>query len=164
MRLPPKNQREFLKIGELAEALGTTPRTIRLYEELGLIEPERTEGRTRLYARKDLKRLAVILKLGKVGIDLETMQRLAQTREKCSTGKEASAAVTMLLEDLRGRIRRQMESLEILDRDLDRASMLIHQCSDCPNRPNRVACPQCPVDKNIELTDIARLIWDPDCP
>jgi DNA-binding transcriptional MerR regulator len=164
MRLPPKSQRNFLKIGELAELLGTTPRTIRLYEELGLIEPNRTEGRTRLYARKDLKRLAVVLKLGKIGIELETVQRLAQAREKCSTGKEASASVLMLLEHLRNRIRVQMENLEALDRDLDRASMLIHQCSDCPNRPNRAECPHCPVDKNIELTDLARLVWDPNCP
>lgn len=44
MRLPPKHQRDVLKIGELAEELGTTPRTIRLYEELGLIAPDRTEG------------------------------------------------------------------------------------------------------------------------
>ncbi|MGR9085957.1 MAG: MerR family transcriptional regulator [Gammaproteobacteria bacterium] len=164
MRLPPKSQRDFLKIGELAELLGTTPRTIRLYEELGLIVPGRTEGKTRLYAHKDLKRLTVVLKMGKIGIELETMQRLAQTREQCSTGKEASIAVLALLEDLRGRIRSLMNSLEELDRDLDRASTLIHQCADCPNRPNRADCPLCPVDKNIDSTDIARLVWDPDCP
>ncbi|MDP2179897.1 MerR family DNA-binding transcriptional regulator [Methylicorpusculum sp.] len=34
MRLPPKHLSDVLKIGELADELGTTPRTIRLYEEL----------------------------------------------------------------------------------------------------------------------------------
>lgn len=164
MRLPPKHQRDVLKIGELAEELKTTPRTIRLYEELGLIVPDRTEGGTRLYAKKDLKRMAVALRLGRVGIELETVQRLARTREQCGSGKEASAAMQPLLDDLRSRIRSMMDDLEALERDLERADMLIRQCTDCPNSPNRKDCPHCPVDKNIELTDIARLVWDPECP
>jgi recombinational DNA repair protein RecR len=67
-----------------------------------------------------------------------------------------------LLDDLRHRIHGLLEDLEQLERDLERADMLIRQCSDCPNRPNRKDCPHCPVDKNVDLTDIARLIWDPD--
>jgi len=164
MRLPPKNQREVLKIGELAKELGTTPRTIRLYEQLGLIAPDRTEGGTRLYARKDVKRMAIALRLGRVGIDLEFVQRLARTREQCGSGKEAAAAMQPLLEGLRRRVRSLLEDLEELERDLERADMLIRQCGDCPNRPNRTDCPHCPVDKNVDLTDIARLVWDPSAP
>jgi DNA-binding transcriptional MerR regulator len=161
MRLPPKHQREVLKIGELAEELGTTPRTIRLYEELGLIVPERTDGGTRLYARKDVKRMAVALRLGRVGIELETVQRLACTRESCQTGKEASAAVLPLLAELRQRVRGLLDDLETLESDLARADALIRQCTDCPNRPNRKDCPHCPVDRDVDQTDIARLVWDP---
>ncbi|MGR8936057.1 MAG: MerR family transcriptional regulator [Gammaproteobacteria bacterium] len=161
MRLPPREQRDFLKIGELADELGTTPRTIRLYEELGLIVPDRTAGGTRLYARKDMKRMAIALRLGRCGIDLEFLKRLACTRQECSSGKEASKAIQPLLDDLRHRVRSLQEDLEQLERDLERADMLIRQCSDCPNRPNRKDCPNCPVDKNVDLTDIARLIWDP---
>lgn len=164
MRLPPRHQRDVLKIGELADELGTTPRTIRLYEELGLIVPERTSGGTRLYARKDVKRMAIALRLGRAGIDLESIQKLACSRQQCSSGKEASAAMQPLLEDLRRRVRGLMEDLEQLERDLERADMLIRQCGDCPNRPNRKDCPHCPVDKNVDLTDIARLVWDPSAP
>ena len=164
MRLPPKHQREVLKIGELAEKLGTTPRTIHLYEQLGLIAPDRTEGGTRLYARKDVKRMAIALRLGRVGIDLESVQRLARMREQCGSGKEAAAAMQPLLEDLRRRVRSLLGDLEELERDLERADMLIRQCGDCPNRPNRKDCPHCPVEKNVDLTDIARLVWDPSAP
>lgn len=164
MRLPPKHQRDVLKIGELAEELGTTPRTIRLYEELGVIVPARTEGGTRLYARKDLKRMAVALQLGRVGIELESVQKLARTREQCVSGKEAVAAMLPLLDGLRRRIRGLMEDLDALDRDLERADTLIRQCENCCNRPNRKDCPNCPVDKNVDLTNIARLIWDPERP
>ena len=164
MRLPPRHQRDVLKIGELADELGTTPRTIRLYEELGLIVPERTSGGTRLYARKDVKRMAIALRLGRSGIALDAIQQLACLREQCATGQEAVATVTPLLEELISIIRASRGELEVLERDLERASLLIRQCADCPNRPNRRDCPACPVDKNVDLTDIARLVWDPSAP
>ncbi len=164
MRLPPRHQRDVLKIGELADELGTTPRTIRLYEELGLIVPKRTSGGTRLYARKDVKRMAIALRLGRSGIALDAIQQLACLREQCATGQEAVATMAPLLEELIGTIRASRGELEVLERDLERASLLILQCSDCPNRPNRRDCPTCPVDKNVDLADVARLIWDPACP
>jgi len=164
MRLPPKHLRDVLKIGELADELGTTPRTIRLYEELGLIAPDRTAGGTRLYACKDLKRMAIALQLGRVGIELESVQKLACTREQYDSGKQASAAMQPLLQDLRKRIRGLLDDLEELDRDLERADMLIRQCGNCQNRPNRQDCPNCPVNKNVDLTNIGRLVWDPSCP
>lgn len=163
-RLPPRHQREVLKIGELAQALDTTPRTIRLYEELGLIAPARTDGGTRLYAHKDLKRMEIALRLGRLGIGLEAVRKIARTREGCASGREAAAAMRPLLDDLRQRLRRSVEELESLERDLERADALIRQCDDCPHRPNRTDCPRCPVDQNIDTTDIARLVWDPERP
>lgn len=164
MRLPPRHQRDVLKIGELAEELGTTPRTIRLYEELGLIVPDRTTGGTRLYAKKDMKRMAIALRLGRAGITLEVVQQMARRREQCATGSEAVSTMLPLLNELSAKIRASRNEMEALERDLERASLLIRQCADCPNRPNRQDCPCCPVDKNIDLADVARLIWDPSCP
>ncbi len=44
-----------LRIGELAELTGTTPRTIRYYEEIGLLPgAEREQGKHRLYAERDV--------------------------------------------------------------------------------------------------------------
>jgi DNA-binding transcriptional MerR regulator len=164
MRLPPRDQRDFLKIGELAEVLSTTPRTIRLYEELGLIVPARTAAGTRLYARKDLKRMEAALKLGRCGVSLEQIQRLAAGRAECPSGAQASAAMAVQLTALQAEIRASIEQLRRLEQDIETARGLIGQCADCPNRPNRTDCPHCPVDGNVELSDIARLIWDPDCP
>lgn len=164
MRLPPRDQRDMLKIGELAEDLGTTPRTIRLYEELGLIAPERTRGGTRLYRKKDVKRMAIVLRLARLGMELSDVQRLACVREQCGSGAEAVSKVLPLLDELRGWIDSTRSELELVERDLERAEMLIRQCSRCPNRPNRRDCPQCPVDRDVDLTDLARLIWDPTSP
>ncbi|CAG7857889.1 hypothetical protein MCAMS1_02877 [biofilm metagenome] len=164
MRLPKRAERELLKIGEMADELDTTPRTIRLYEEIGVIAPARTEGGTRLYARKDLKRMATALQLSRVGIDLESIQKLAKTRETFQSGQQACTAMQPLLEELRSRIGNLMADLEYLELDLERADMLIRQCNRCPNRPNRKDCPDCPVEKNVDLSGIARLVWDPCSP
>lgn len=164
MRLPPRQQRDFLKIGELAELLSTTPRTIRLYEELGILVPARTEAGTRLYARKDLKRMEVALNLTRSGIGLDVISHLATLRDQYPSGTEAVCGVLPELSALQEAIRVNIDRLTQLEHDVEKARSLIGQCRDCPNRPNRRDCPDCAVDKHIELSAIARLIWDPDCP
>lgn len=164
MRLPARTQRDSLKIGELAEELGITPRTLRLYEELGLIAPKRTAGGTRLYGGKDAKRLAVVLGLARLGMDLGKIQRLAGAREQCGSGREAAARIAPLLDELRAWTESTAVALDSLRGDLERTEDLVRRCSDCPNRPNRKDCPECPMERGLESAHLARLIWDPDSP
>lgn len=156
--------KELMKIGELAERLGTTTRTIRYYEEEGLISPVRSPKGIRLYAPKDEHRLQIALRLARLGVSLDTLKKLALTRPACATGAESSAQISPYLNDLRRTIHKQTEELAELQRDLERADMLIRQCADCPNRPDRQGCPRCPVERNIDKSDLARLIWDPATP
>ncbi|SDZ74635.1 DNA-binding transcriptional regulator, MerR family [Desulfuromusa kysingii] len=68
-----------IQIGQLAKNLGITTRTIRYYEEIGLMGPtERLGGGTRTYNRDDVLRLKFILKLKELGISLKEMQQLAE--------------------------------------------------------------------------------------
>ncbi len=74
-----ENNKHLVQIGELAGMLGITTRTIRYYEEIGLMgPPERLIGGTRTYNREDVLRLKFILKLKELGITLKEMQQLAQ--------------------------------------------------------------------------------------
>lgn len=57
------NGRDVFRIGDLAREFGVTLRTLRFYEDRGLLSPER-RGTTRLYSRKDRTRLRLVL-LGK---------------------------------------------------------------------------------------------------
>lgn len=50
-------------IGVVADLVGCTPRTLRVYEEHGLIRPQRTEGNTRLYSQADVELLSRIRNL-----------------------------------------------------------------------------------------------------
>ncbi len=70
---------ENVQIGKLAKALGITTRTIRYYEEIGLMgASERLGGGTRTYNPDDILRLKFILKLKELGISLKEMQELAE--------------------------------------------------------------------------------------
>ena len=65
------------RIGELATRVGLTERTIRYYEELGLLESvKRLEGGIRVYTDDDLRRLRYIRKLKTLGLSLQEMLEL----------------------------------------------------------------------------------------
>ena len=67
-----------IQIGVLAKSLGITTRTIRYYEEIGLMgKTERPDGGTRSYSKDDIMRLKFILKLKNLGIPLKEMEKLS---------------------------------------------------------------------------------------
>jgi DNA-binding transcriptional MerR regulator len=69
-----------LRIGEVAQLTGTTPRTIRYYEELGLLAPtsDREPGAHRVYDQADVERLQEVLRLRRVlGLSLDELKELS---------------------------------------------------------------------------------------
>ncbi|WP_428966051.1 MerR family transcriptional regulator [Micromonospora fluostatini] len=66
-----------MQIGEAAERVGLSIRTIRHYEEAGLVLPSaRSEGGFRLYTEPDLARLAVVKRMKPLGFTLDEMRDL----------------------------------------------------------------------------------------
>jgi len=148
------------KIGEVAEELGTTPRALRFYEEEGLIASRRTTGGTRLYSEEDIARFRGILGLAHAGIPLALIKELATTREKFKTGQGASHGVHTVLETLQESIREQIDALEKLESELSDAAKTIEGCYRCKKPPTRQGCPNCPVNKRLESSEILNLIWE----
>jgi MerR family copper efflux transcriptional regulator len=71
----PRNQ--LMQIGQVAERTGLSLRTIRFYEEEGLVVPTaRTEGGFRLYSDDDVDRLEVIKRMKPLGFAIEEMREL----------------------------------------------------------------------------------------
>jgi DNA-binding transcriptional MerR regulator len=73
-----------LRIGEVAEQVGVTPRTIRYYEELGLLAggEERSKGAHRYYTEADVARLRELIRLRDLlGLSLEELVALAEAEE-----------------------------------------------------------------------------------
>ena len=69
-----------IRIGELAAATGLTVRTLRHYDELGLLVPERTTGGVRLYGTAEVRRLAQIVALRGLGLSLAQVSELLEQR------------------------------------------------------------------------------------
>ena len=70
-----------VRIGELAELTNTTPRTIRYYEEIGLLgsAPGRIQGKHRVYTESDIVRLREIVRLRDLlGLSLEQLSQLLE--------------------------------------------------------------------------------------
>ena len=149
-----------LKIGEVAERLKITVRTIRYYEEEELLEPLKTNGGTRLYSRQHLARLKAIIHLTENGFPLEVIRRIGQTRETCSTGNEGSEKISNIIEDSIKDIEKKINHLKCLKSELSAAKKQVKKCNGCKNEPSSKGCPTCPVNKNLNKIEILNLVWE----
>jgi DNA-binding transcriptional MerR regulator len=73
-----------LRIGELAKRVGTTPRTIRYYEEIGILPSEggREAGQHRLYGERDVQRVTDALRLKELlGVSLDELRELLEAQD-----------------------------------------------------------------------------------
>lgn len=78
----------LVRIGEVAERLGLSLRTIRHYEEVGLVVPERTRGGFRLYSDRDINRLALVKRMKPLGFSLEEMRDLLEIIDRITAGDD----------------------------------------------------------------------------
>jgi DNA-binding transcriptional MerR regulator len=116
----------LLTVRDAAERLGVTPRTLKYYEERGLVSPTRSEGRYRLYDEEDLKRFARILRLRSLGFSLQGItEMLKRPLEPVEGGHRFS---TESLQQIRNAIAQQIETLDTriatMRRDLKEAHKL----------------------------------------
>ncbi|MDT0213487.1 MerR family DNA-binding transcriptional regulator [Rothia sp. ARF10] len=100
-------------IREVAEEFGVTHRTVRHYEELGLITPER-RGTTRVYRRRDRTRLGLILRGKRLGFPLDEIRTIIDLYD-APRGRRSQ------LEYVLGQIDERRADLEQRRRDLDDA-------------------------------------------
>jgi DNA-binding transcriptional MerR regulator len=107
-----------LRIGEVAELTGTTPRTIRYYEEIGLLPGagDREQGKHRVYTDSDVERIREIVRLRDLlGLSLEQLSQLLEAEtaraelRKEYRATDDPAAQARILEQSLGHISHQIE-------------------------------------------------------
>jgi DNA-binding transcriptional MerR regulator len=123
----PTSERS-LRIGEVAELTGTTPRTIRYYEEIGLLpgSAEREQGKHRCYTLGDVDRIAEIVRLKDLlGLTLEQLSTMlgaeaarAELRREWATAEDI-AVRRRILEQSLGHISTQLELVQGRRRELE---------------------------------------------
>lgn len=111
---------ECIQISELAAKLHITTRTIRLYEQMGLVEPpKRTDGGIRYYEKDDITRFKFVLKLKALGLTLQEMKELAElyNREQKLPEKIMPRLIELLDSHL-DNIRKRSSQLRSLEKDI----------------------------------------------
>jgi MerR family transcriptional regulator, copper efflux regulator len=85
------------QIGEVAEAVGLSLRTIRHYEEVGLAPPSgRTSGGFRLYTDDDIERLRLVKHMKPLDFTLDEMRQLLETRDRLGEGVDGDERGVLL--------------------------------------------------------------------
>ena len=98
--------RPLYMISVAAELAGVHPQTLRIYEQKGLVSPQRTRGNTRMYSQADIERLQLINELTDEGINL--------------------AGVIRIL-DLKGRLDERYDELDALHRRVRKLADRVHE-------------------------------------
>jgi MerR family transcriptional regulator, copper efflux regulator len=120
-----------MNIGEVARASGLPAKTIRYYEEIGLIRPQRGENGYRAFRESDLHKLAFLARARALGFSIEECRLLLALYE--DEGRE-SAAVKKLAEEHLAQIDDKIAQLQSMRATL---AKLVHACAgdhrpDCP--------------------------------
>lgn len=106
-------------ISELAEELGITPRTIRYYEEVGLIEPIRHEDiGQRLYGARERVRLKLILRGKRLGFSLAEIKEMIDLYDENPTEKEQLQRVIAYGERRLSVIDEMLQDLQVMREEI----------------------------------------------
>ncbi|MBB1256254.1 MerR family transcriptional regulator [Streptomyces sp. OF3] len=102
------DQARHMQIGEVAERTGLSLRTIRHYEDVGLVTPSaRSKGGFRLYTESDVDRLMVIRRMKPLDFSLEEMRELLEIIDRIAAADDGQSA-----DDERQRLRERLHSYQ----------------------------------------------------
>ncbi|HDN9004964.1 MerR family transcriptional regulator [Aeromonas veronii] len=107
-------------ISELAHEFDVTPRTIRYYEDEGLLTPQR-EGQTRIYSHRDKIRLKLTLRGKRLGFSLAEIRELFEMYDTDRSSKTQLHSMIQLIEAKRGVLHQQLEDIQMVMAELEAA-------------------------------------------
>ena len=99
-------------ITELAAEFDVTPRAIRFYEDVGLLEPQRA-GRNRVYSQRERTRLKLTLRGKRLGLSLQEIKQLVDMYDSPSDTAPQLEAFLAVLRTHRKQIELQLEDIRV---------------------------------------------------
>lgn len=113
-------------ISDLSQEFDVTTRTIRFYEEAGLLTPARN-GQTRIYSDEDRVKLKLILRGKRLGFSLAESRELINMYDPDSDNTRQLNALLAKIQARREQLERQLEDIQLLQAELDAAE---ERCRD----------------------------------
>jgi DNA-binding transcriptional MerR regulator len=107
-------------ITDLRKEFGVTTRTMRHYEEIGLLSPSR-RGQTRVYSSADRTRLRLILRGKRLGLSLEDSRQIIDMYEPGKTNTDQLNSLIAAIRQQRTKLEQQLDDINNLLKDLNKA-------------------------------------------
>jgi DNA-binding transcriptional MerR regulator len=150
----------LIKIGDFAKLAGTNLRTLRYYEEIGLLQPaSRSAGGFRYYRAEDLDRLRMVSSLQTLGLELARIRELMDTRAAGRPQAELVLRVRTALREQARLIDGRIADLTAQRRGIDEALAKLSICEGCDHHPepDNNFCHPCQVDGKPLPADLSAL-------
>ena len=105
--------RSFFTIAELAAEFDVTPRAIRFYEDIGLLEPTRA-GRSRVYSQRDRTRLKLTLRGKRLGLSLSEILQLVRMYDSAADTAPQLQAFMAVMRSHRAQLEQQQDDIRVM--------------------------------------------------
>jgi len=109
---------ELYSVTDLAENLGITPRTLRFYEDKGLLTPRRA-GNTRVYSHRDRGRMILILRGKRLGFSLSEIREWLDLYDSDPGQKEQMRILAGKADERLAALRQQREDIDATIKELE---------------------------------------------
>ncbi|EGM69546.1 MULTISPECIES: MerR family transcriptional regulator [Shewanella] len=107
-------------ISDLSKEFDITTRSIRFYEDQGLLKPKR-RGQTRIYSLKDRVRLKLILRGKRLGFSLAETRRLFELYDADKSSTTQLNTMLALVEEKKSALQQQMDDIKVVLMELNSA-------------------------------------------
>ncbi|WP_368175598.1 MerR family DNA-binding transcriptional regulator [Aeromonas sp. R5-4] len=121
-----KDEGRRFSISELAREFDITTRSIRFYEDQGLLNPAR-EGQARIYSKQDRVRLKLTLRGKRLGFSLAEIRELFDLYDADKSSRTQLQTMLGLVEEKRETLQQQMEDIRMVLLELDAAEQRCQQ-------------------------------------
>jgi DNA-binding transcriptional MerR regulator len=150
----------LLSTGDLARQCETTVRTVRFYEEEGLIVPvSRSEGGHRMFEPAQKLKLQLIMDLREAGLSLQDIRALLELKQGCTSAPDAAKQMTDALGSQIEQMQRKISVLRRLRDELASMMSTIRECGACDEPEFHDRCGGCDVMNRPDLPRAMRILW-----
>ncbi|MBO2585966.1 MerR family transcriptional regulator [Shewanella algae] len=123
------NPQTTYSISDLSKEFDITTRSIRFYEDQGLLKPRR-RGQTRIYSLKDRVRLKLILRGKRLGFSLAETRRLFELYDADKSSHTQLNTMLALIEEKKTSLQQQMDDIKVVLMELNSAELQCRQALD----------------------------------
>ena len=153
-----QTQNKNFQIGELSERFGVSQRTLRYYEELGLIHAVRTEGGFRIYDATQVERLETVLTLKDLGMALDEISELLKLKKSETNDKSTISALHKNLLCKRDEFLKKIELYKKGIDELNQLISLLDNCRECSNPQDQCKCEQCLSEQGDQVSPLIKTL------